>query len=121
MAEHGSRFGHVTHNFVMILKYFDELVNFCSSNPKSAKLFDLHTVIIKDEHRVKSELSGLGACWYLVILPLWNRLKNANTHKSLAMIDEFLRFSDEVQCSDSSLQIINPRNNVFIRKDLNLD
>ena len=92
-SEHGSRFGHTSNNAVTILKLYSELLAFCRTNSSSSKLFELKRTLVRHEHIVKSELLSIGVAWFLIINPLWNRLKVANAHNSVMLIEEFIKLS----------------------------
>jgi hypothetical protein len=119
-AEHGSRFSHTSQNAANAIIYFEELMEFVKLNGKSAKLQEINNQVSKHESLIKSELQALAACWYLILYPLWIRLRSAHASKSLDLIDQFTDFSATVQVNVSmevSRKISNSSFNKFM--DLN--
>ena len=72
---------------------------------------------------MKSELLSIGTAWFLIINPLWNRLKIANANDSVTFIEEFIKFSECIQevGADPCSQVCDPSQNIFIRRNTDLD
>ena len=119
-AEHGSRFSHVSNNAATFLKWFNEIVLFAEENGHSVKMQTFSNLVRKQREIIKNELTALASCWFLVLSPLWIKLRKSNATTSLNLIDTFTTFSENLQeASDkpTSLQVADPE----INKIMNLD
>ena len=116
-AEHGSRFSHVSHNAATILYFWDELVDFANVQTKSVKLQELSRQVRDHKDEIVSELQALASCWYLILSPLWIKLRRSIAHTSLQLIDDFTEFAMKIQNNSSlepSLNLSNPDHNKFM-------
>lgn len=118
--EHGSRFSHVCHNAGNILKFFNELVLFAKENCNSVKMQELSHQVGYQEETIKTELQALASCWFLILSPLWIKLRRSNAKASLTLIDDFTAFTEELQKKTSlptSVKISNSHFNQFVNLD----
>lgn len=107
----------MSHNAATILYFWDELVDFANVQTKSVKLQELSRQVRDHKDEIVSELQALASCWYLILSPLWIKLRRSIAHTSLQLIDDFTEFAMKIQNNSSlepSLNLSNPDHNKFM-------
>ena len=88
ISEVGSRFEQSSKNALMLLESWDSLIEFASLRPDKPKMVDLHHLLSTSSEAIKADLLAFTSTWFLLVSPTWNKLKTADGHESILLIDD---------------------------------
>ena len=87
ITEVGSRFEQSSKNALLLLQSWDDLIEFAALRPDNRKMVDLYHLLSTRPESIKSDLLAFTSTWFLLVSPTWNKLKTADGHASISLID----------------------------------